>query len=125
MKNLPYIVTAGLIALAALFAILNKVWSGFVYFVLSSMLLLALFWAVWLIFQFFTTYKQELDESFKYYRAKKVGEGQISAEAFDAAEKTYRKQFEKSMLKDKLLRWAVILFCFAVAGGFLVSMILY
>lgn len=125
MKNVPYIVTAVLIILTALFAILNKVWAGFVYFVLGALLLLALFWGVWQIFLYFTDFKQELDEGFKYYRAKKVGEGQVTAKEFDAAEKTYRKQYEKSLLKDKLLKWGIILFCFAVAIAFLMGMILY
>ena len=125
MKNLPYIVTAVLIILTALFAILNKVWEGFVYFVLGTLLLLAMFWGFWQIYQYFTTYQKELDENFKYYRAKKIGEGQVSAKEFDVAEKEYRKQFGKSMLKDKVVKWGVILFCFAVAIAFLISMILY
>lgn len=125
MKILPYIATAVLIVLTALFAILNKVWAGFVYFVLGSLLLLALFWGVWLTFLYFTDFKKELDEGFKFYRAKKVGEGQVSAKEFDTAEKAYRKQYEKGMLKEKLLKWGMILFCFAVAAAFLTGMILY
>ena len=125
MKNVPYIVTAVLIILTALFAILNKVWAGFVYFVLGSLLLLALFWGVWQIFQYFTDFKKELDEGFQYYRAKKVGEGHVSAKEFDAAEKAYRKQYEKTMVKEKILKWGIILFCFAVAAAFLTGMILY
>ena len=125
MKNLPYIVTAVLIVLTALFAILNRVWTGFVYFVLSSLLLLALFWGVWQTFQYFTEYKKELDEAFKFYRAKLVGEGNVSAETFDTSEKAYRKQFEKSMRKEKFVKWGIILFCFATACAFLAGMILY
>lgn len=122
---MPYIVTAVLIVLTALFAILNRVWEGFVYFVLSSLFLLAVFWGVWQIFQYFTEFKKELDEDFKFYRAKIVGEGSVSSKEFDAAEKAYRKQFEKSMRKEKFVKWGIILFCFAVASAFLVGMILY
>ncbi len=125
MKNLQYIVTAAMIALAALFAILNKAWPGFAYFVMASLLLLAIFWGVWLIVDYFTAYKKERDEDFVFYRAKLIGGGQVSAMEFDVAEKAYRKQFEKTILKDKIVKWGIILFCFAVAASFLLGMILY
>ncbi len=125
MKNVPYIVTAVLIALTALFAILNKVWEGFVYFVLGSLLLLALFWGVWQTYLYFTEYKEERAEEFKFFRAKKIGEGQIAEKEFDAAEKEYLKLFNKSILKDKIIKWGIIAFCFAIAAAFLMGMILY
>ena len=102
MKNLPYIVTAILIVLAGIFALLNRVWAGFVYFVLSLLLLLSLFWGVWLIWQFFTTFKKELAEEFELFRADTINSKQLSAQDFDANVATDKKQFNKKMLKTKL-----------------------
>ncbi len=125
MKNLPYIVTAILIVLAGIFALLNRVWAGFVYFVLSLLLLLSLFWGVWLIWQFFTTFKKELAEEFELFRADTINSKQLSAQDFDANVATYKKQFNKKMLKTKLAKWGIIVFCFAVAVAFLMGIIFY
>ncbi len=125
MKNIPYIITAILIVLAGIFALLNRVWAGFVYFVLSFLLLLSIFWAVWLIIEYFTTFKRELDESFKLYRADTINSKEVSAQQFDANIPVYKKQFNRKILKVKLVKWGIVIFCFAVAVAFLVGMILY
>ena len=68
-----YIITAIDIALSALFAILNKfVWSGFTYFVLSLLLALALCWGGWLIYKYFTSYRQEQMEEFERYKVEQI-----------------------------------------------------
>lgn len=123
MSKLPYIVTIVLVALTAVFALLNKVWTGFAYFVLSVLLLLAVFWGVWLIYKYFTDFKLELEEKFKLYRANKINKTQISQEKFDQNEKAYLKDFNKKVLKEKIVKWCVIAFCFAVAMAFLFGMI--
>lgn len=123
MKNLPYIYTAVSIVLAAIFAILNRFWAGFAYFVLALLCLLAIFWGAWLIYKYSTEFKQELDEEFAFYKAEVVNKDNVSTEAFDAALPAYKKEFNKKMLKVKLYKWAVIAFCFAVAVLFLFGMI--
>ena len=125
MTKISYIVTAVLIILAGVFAILKRFWDGLAYFVLGTLLLLSIFWGVILIVRFFTEYKQELAEKFKYFKAEKVNKGQITSEAFEANLLAYQKEFNKKMLKEKLLKWCVIAFCFAVAAAFLTAMILY
>ncbi len=123
MSKLPYIVTIVLVVLTAVFALLNKVWTGFAYFVLSVLLLLAVFWGVWLIYKYFTDFKLELEEKFKLYRANKINKTQISQENFNQNEKAYLKDFNKKVLKEKIIKWCVIAFCFAVAMAFLFGMI--
>lgn len=125
MKNLPYIFTVVFIIITALFAILRRFWEGFVYFVLGALLLLSVFWGVWLIYNYFTSFKKELDEKFKFFRVNVINQQGITTEAFDSALPAYRKLFKKKVLKDKLIKWGIILFCFACAGTFLVGMILY
>lgn len=125
MNKLPYFITGGAVILAALFAILNRFWTGFVYFVLTSLLILALFWGVWLIYKYFTDFKKELDERFVLYKANKVNTTNVTGELVETNEIAYRKQFNKVVLKDKIIKWFIILFCFSVAAAFLVGMILY
>ncbi len=125
MNKLPYFITGGAVILAALFAILNRFWTGFVYFVLASLLVLSLFWGVWLIYKYFTDFKEELKDRFVLYKANKVNTTNTTTDMITANEAAYEKQFNKSVLKDKIIKWFIILFCFSVAAMFLIGMILY
>ena len=122
-KYLEYIITIADVALAGVFAILVKVWTGFMYFVLATLMVLALFWGAWLIYKFFTTYKEELNERFKIYKATTINATKITVEHFNENEATYRKDFSKKMRKEKFVKWFVIAFCFALAVAFLFGMI--
>lgn len=122
---MAYIITAVAVVLAIIFALLGKLWAGFVYFVLCTLLLLALFWGVWLIYKYFTDFKRENEEKYKFFRAEKINKYQISAKYFDENEVQYKKEFKRRIFKDKLVKWFVIAFCFAVAVAFLLGMIFY
>ena len=65
------------------------------------------------------------EENFKFYRAQVINSQNISAEYFDANEVAYKKEYKKKCRKLKFYEWCKILFCFAIAGAFLVGMILY
>ena len=119
-----YIVTMVALILAGVFAILVKVWTGFMYFVLALLMVLALFWAVVQIYRYFTSFKKRAEERFKLYKAEVINQNNLSSSNFEANEKAYQKAFQKTFLKDKVLHWCLILFCFALAGAFLVAMIL-
>lgn len=120
---MAYIITIIAVVLAAVFAVLVKVWTGFMYFALASLLLLALFWAAWLIVKYFTEFKIEMNERFKIYKASTINKAGITSEHFNQNEAAYRKDFEKKMRKEKVIKWLVILFCFAVAAAFLLGMV--
>lgn len=124
MNKLPYIVTAVAIVLAGLFAVLNRFWAGFVYFVLVSLLALSLFWAIWLVYLYFTDFKEELEVRFSHFKAEKINEAKITVKYFDENLTAFKKQFSKRVLKDKLIKWFQILFAVAIAVTFLVGMIL-
>ncbi len=123
MNKLPYIVTATVIALAGLFAILNRFWSGFVYFVLVSLLLLSLFWTGWLIYLYFSDFQEELKERFNYFKSKTINETKITTDYFEENIAIFKKQFNKKTLKDKILKWFQILIAFSIAITFLIGMI--
>ncbi len=122
-KYIEYIISIAVILLAAIFAVLVKVWTGFKFFVLSFLMLLAIFWGVWLIIKYFTDYKVELQERFKIFKAATINTANITTEYFDKNEVAYRKDFSKKLLKERIVKWFVIAFCFAVAVAFLLGMI--
>lgn len=123
MTKVPYIVSAIMIALVALFAILEKYWTGFIYFVLGSLLLLSVFWGVWLIISYLTVYKHERDERFLLYKAELINHDHITSEYFEQNKSAYKKAFEKKLTREKISRIYMIAFCFALAVAFLFGMI--
>ena len=123
MTKVPYIVSAVTFVLVALFAILERYWTGFIYFVLASLLLLSLFWGGWLIFGYLTVYKHEREERFLLYKAELINHDHITTEYFEQNKVAYKKEFEKKLAREKLSRIYMIAFCFALAVAFLIGMI--
>lgn len=125
MYKIPYIVTIVLVLLAGISAILVQTWTGFVYFAMSFAMLLGLFWGGWLIYKYFTDFKLELEESFKFYKAETINKKQISSEYFNENEAAFKKDFQKKMTKYKILHWLKILLCFSISAAFIAAMIIY
>ncbi|MBP3431330.1 MAG: hypothetical protein J6K39_00535 [Clostridia bacterium] len=125
MSKIPLITTVVALVFTVLFTVLNRFWAGFVYFVLACLFLLSMFWGVWLIYLYFTEYKNELEEKFKIHKAHKVNDAGITSEFYDENIAVFRKEFNRMMIKEKIVKWAMILFCFAVAVAFLIGMIYY
>ncbi len=123
MRKTPYIVSAISFVLVALFAILEKYWTGFVYFVLGILLALSLFWGVWLIVGYLTIYQKELDERFVIFKAEVINHDHITTEYFEQNKAVFRKEFEKNVAREKISRIYMIAFCFALALAFLFGMI--
>lgn len=122
---MAYIITIIAIVLAGIFALLVNIWTGFAYFVLAVLFLLSIFWGCWLIYKYFTDFKKELDERFLIFRAETINSKQISSQYFDDNVDLFKKEFAKKTLKDKIVKWFVILFCFACALAFLLGTIFY
>ncbi len=122
-KNIIYIISASIIALSIVFAVLISVWSGFTYFVLSLLALLSLAWAGHLIYLYVTEFQEQLKEDFKYYKAETVNSNSISSDDFDKNVAYYKKQFNRKVLKDKIINICKIVFCFGLAILFLIAMI--
>ena len=123
MSKTPYIVSAIAFVLVALFAILEKYWTGFVYFVLAILLALSLFWAVWLIIGYVTVYKKEVEERFLLFKAEIINHDHITTEYFEQNKTAYKKEFNKMLAREKISRIYMIAFCVALALAFLFGII--
>ena len=121
---MAYIFTIISVVLAAIFALLAKLWAGFVYFVLSSLLVLSIFWTIYLIVKYFKEFKKDLEERFVLYKAQIVNSNDLTGKQFEQSEDVYRKSFDKSIFKEKFFKWFEIVFAFAMAVTFLIAMIL-
>ncbi len=121
-KNIIYIISAVIIVLCIIFALLIDVWASFSYFVLSLMTALTLVWAGYLIYNYVTDFKKQLDDDFAYYKAEKINSTSVTSEEFEKNELAYRKEFNKSTIKTKLLEICKIILCFGFAGLFIFAM---
>lgn len=121
-KNIVYIISAVIIVLCIIFALLINVWASFSYFVLSLMTILTLVWAGYLIYNYVTDFKKQLDDDFAYYKAEKINSTSVTSEEFEKNELAYRKEFNKSTRKTKLLEICKIILCFGFAGLFIFAM---
>ena len=121
-KNIIYIISAVIIVLCIIFALLIDVWASFSYFVLSLMTALTLVWAGYLIYNYITDFKKQLDEDFDYFKAEKINSTSVTSEEFEKNELAYRKEFNKSTRKTKLLEICKIILCFGFAGLFIFAM---
>ena len=79
-KNIVYIISAVIIVLCIIFALLIDVWASFSYFVLSLMTILTLVWAGYLIYNYVTNFKKQLDDDFAYYKAEKINSTSFSSD---------------------------------------------
>lgn len=71
-NNIIYIISAVIIVLSIVFALLINVWDGFTYFVLSLLTLLSLAWAGHLIRYYLMDFKEQAEEEFKLFKAETV-----------------------------------------------------
>ena len=78
-KNIIYIISAVIIVLCIIFALLIDVWASFSYFVLSLMTALTLVWAGYLIYNYLTDFKKQLDEDFDYFKEEKINSTSVTS----------------------------------------------
>ena len=121
-KNIVYIISAVIIVLCVIFALLIDVWGSFFYFVLSLMTVFSLVWAGFLIYNYCTDFKKQLEEDFSYYKAEKINSTSVTSEEFEKNEQAYRKEFNKSARKSKIFEICKIILCFGFAGLFIFAM---
>ncbi len=68
---------------------------------------------------------QELEERFKRFKAETLNKNNVTPQYFEENSFAFEKEFKKKVLKDKLIKIFIILFCFACAAAFLTGMIFY
>ena len=121
-SNIVYIISAFIIVLCIIFALLIDVWAGFSYFVFSFMTLLTLVWAGYLIYNYLTDFKKQLEEDFAFFKAEKINATNVTSEEFEKNEQAYRKEFNKRTTKTKIFEICKIVLCFGFAGLFIFAM---
>lgn len=122
-NNIIYIISAVIIVLSIVFALLINVWDGFTYFVLSLLTLLSLAWAGHLIRYYLMDFKEQAEEEFKLFKAETVNVKNITSEEFDKNEQAFRKEYNKKLVKYRIIHISKIILCFGLAILFILGMV--
>ena len=101
MKKNIYI-TAILLGMIILTLCLKSLWIGFMYFSLSFVIILCLYWSLNLIVNYLEDYYYCFDEDFIKYKAELINSSSITTEIFEQNKKSYIKKFKK-IFDQKLL----------------------
>ncbi len=121
MKN--FLVTIILLSLTVLFASLQMYWGGLVYFALSCLIILCIYWIVIFCRQYYFDYHLSFDEEFKIYCVNIINSTSVTTQYVNENIEYYKKQFKKSLIRDKLIDISKILVALSIMVVCIVGMI--
>ena len=109
------IITSILAGLIILTACLKNLWTGFIYFSVSLLAVLCLFWCGMFIYSYIENYKWHFEEDFAYYKAEIINSTSIGEQDFETARPVYIKKFKRTQMRDKVIDVFKVLICFSLA----------
>ena len=121
MRNL--FVTLGLLILIILFASLQSLWGGLVYFALSFTIILCIYWLIVLIVQYINDYYKTFDEDFKLYCNHLINSTSITTQDINNNLVFYKKKYKKSILRDKIIDITKMLFTLSILISCIVGIV--
>ena len=101
MRNI--LVTGILIVLIVLFAALQSFWQGCLYFALSFMIILSIYWIVIFILQYIEDYYKSFDDDFKAYCVELINRTELTTSQVSSNIEFYKKRYKKTLIRDKLI----------------------
>jgi len=116
------LITVGLIVLIVLFVCLKSLWEGFMYFSLSFLSLLSLYWLFNYIIYYLEDYYYNFESDFIEYKAELINSTSLTSQEIENDLNQYIKKYKKSIRKYKLIDITKILFFVMVFVICMVSM---
>lgn len=101
MRNI--LITVSLLIVAVVTACLNDFWAGFVYFSLTSLSALCIYWGVIFILRYREDYFLSFQEEYKFYKINLINSSNLTLEDIEKNDKYYIKKFKKTLLRDKVI----------------------
>ena len=121
MRN--FLVTLILLVLIILFASLQSFWGGLVYFALSFLIILSIYWIVIFIIQYINDYYKSFDEDFKFYCIDLINSTNMTTSEVNKNIEELKKSYKKSLIRDKIVDIAKILVAVSVIAACIAGMI--
>ena len=119
MRN--WLITGIFVLLILVFGVLIRFWEGFAYFVFVLFAVLSGYWIFELIYSYNYSYKKNYDEKFRFYVANIINSTNLTSEDINNNLSEYKKKFNKTLLKEKLIECMKVVFCI---GVFIASVVL-
>lgn len=101
MRNI--LITVSLLIVAVVTACLNDFWACFVYFSLTSLSALCIYWGVIFILRYREDYFLSFQEEYKFYKINLINSSNLTLEDIEKNDKYYIKKFKKTLLRDKVI----------------------
>ncbi len=120
MKN--FIVTSSLLIAIILFVSLQSYWNGLVYFALSFLIILSIYWIVIFILQYINDYYKSFEEDFKLYCINLINTTNLTTNEVNNNIEEFKKKFKKSLIRDKIIDITKILIAVSVIISCIISM---
>ena len=121
MRN--FLITLILLVLIILFVSLQSLWGGLVYFALSFLIVLAIYWIVVFILQYINDYYKSFDEDFKFYCIDLINSTNMTTSEVNENIEELKKDYKKSIIRDKIVDIAKILVAVSVIAACIAGMI--
>lgn len=121
MRN--FLVTLILLVLIILFVSLQSFWGGLVYFALSFLIILSIYWIVIFIIQYINDYYKSFDEDFKFYCIDLINSTNMTTSEVNKNIEELKKGYKKSLIRDKIVDIAKILVAVSVIAACIAGMI--
>ncbi len=121
MRN--FLVTLILLVLIILFVSLQSFWGGLVYFALSFLIILSIYWIVIFIIQYINDYYKSFDEDFKFYCIDLINSTNMTTSEVNKNIEELKKSYKKSLIRDKIVDIAKILVAVSVIAACIAGMI--
>ncbi len=121
MRN--FLVTLILLVLIILFVSLQSLWGGLVYFALSFLIVLCIYWIVIFILQYINDYYKSFDEDFKFYCIDLINSTNMTTSEVNENIEELKKDYKKSLIRDKIIDIAKILVAVSVIAACIAGMI--
>ena len=109
--------------LIILFVSLQSLWGGLVYFALSFLIVLAIYWIVVFILQCINDYYKSFDEDFKFYCIDLINSTNMTTSEVNENIEELKKDYKKSLIRDKIVDIAKILVAVSVIAACIAGMI--
>ena len=121
MRN--FLITLILLVLIILFVSLQSLWGGLVYFALSFLIVLCIYWIVIFILQYINDYYKSFDEDFKFYCIDIINSTNMTTSEVNENIEELKKDYKKSLIRDKIVDIAKILVAVSVIAACIAGMI--
>ena len=120
MRNI--LVTGILIVLIVLFAALQSFWQGCLYFALSFMIILSIYWIVIFILQYIEDYYKAFDDDFKAYCVELINRTELTTSQVSSNIEFYKKRYKKTLIRDKIIDIAKMLVALSIIIACIIGM---